>query len=405
MRKSIYSLLALSALAMISCNGGSSSYQFSGQVDVVDDSDIYDEGDLTEIACDFVVKPLKADIPMDGIGGIKFFGDKALARSNDNKRLLCFDNYNLYAVLDKLGRGPGEYIYLSDFTYDDKEDLLYIGNDSLICVYNAKTMDFIRKQYVTFDIQNILNVGDKMLYYGFFIDESRKREEISGYNPTESVILTDRAEWDIEKHSTVLNQHSYYHRTIFGFPQLFYVNPKNMSFCLPGYVSKIVTFNNDSITDIYNYRLGSYDNNILSKYADEETVNNVGSEELAKDLTQLLINGPYLENTYNIIVDKGTISFRLDYYPKGLIGDQYLQLYWVHNDEGTKVYKKLRIPGLSMDVAPTGCHDNRNVAIIENLGSDAIDESVPMSALGQQIVDLLKKQNDDNPVLIEFRFK
>ena len=178
-----------------------------------------------------------------------------------------------------------------------------------------------------------------------------------------------------------------------------------MSFCLPGYVSKIVTFNNDSITDIYNYRLGSYDNNILSKYADEETVNNVGSEELAKDLTQLLINGPYLENTYNIIVDKGTISFRLDYYPKGLIGDQYLQLYWVHNDEGTKVYKKLRIPGLSMDVAPTGCHDNRNVAIIENLGSDAIDESVPMSALGQQIVDLLKKQNDDNPVLIEFRFK
>ena len=405
MRKSIYSLLALSALAMISCNGGSSSYQFSGQVDVVDDSDIYDEGDLTEIACDFVVKPLKADIPMDGIGGIKFFGDKALARSNDNKRLLCFDNYNLYAVLDKLGRGPGEYIYLSDFTYDDKEDLLYIGNDSLICVYNAKTMDFIRKQYVTFDIQNILNVGDKMLYYGFYIDEYRKREAISGYNPTESVILTDRAEWDIENHSTVLNQHSYYHRTIFGFPQLFYVNPKNMSFCLPGYVSKIVTFNNDSITDIYNYRLGSYDNNILSKYADEETVNNVDSEELAKDLTQLLINGPYLENTYNIIVDKGTISFRLDYYPKGLIGDQYLQLYWVHNDEGTKVYKKLRIPGLSMDVAPTGCHDNRNVAIIENLGSDAIDESVPMSALGQQIVDLLKKQNDDNPVLIEFRFK
>ena len=403
MRKIFHSLLALPVLAVIGCSG-SSSVSFKG-VDVVDDSDIYDEGDLTQIACDFVVKPLIADEPIDGIGGIKFFGDKALARSNDNQKLLCFDNYRLYAVLNKLGRGPGEYIYLSDFTYDAAEDLLYIGNDSLICVYDAKTMDFIRKQFVTFDIQNLLNVGDKMLYYGFDIDESRKRQAQNGYNPTESVILTDRAQWDIQNNSTVLNQHSYYYRVMFGFPQLFYVNPKNMSFCLPGYVSRIVTFNKDSISDVYRYRLASYDNKILNKYADTEFTANVSTEELTQDYTALVINGPFLENTYNIIVDDGTISFRLDYYPKGLLGDEFQQLYWVHNNEGTKVYKKLHIPGLKQSVAPTGCHDNRNVAIIENLGPDAIDENETMSPLAQQIVDLLKKQNDDNPVLIEFRFK
>lgn len=398
------SLLALSALAVMGCSGSTSLSP--GEIDVLTDSQIYDEGDLTEIACDFVVKPLKSNEPMDGIGGIKFWGDKAFARSNDNVKLLCFDNYNLYAVLNKKGRGPGEYIYLSDFSYDSKDNLIYVGNDSLICVYDANTMNFIRKQFVSFDIQNLLNVGDKMLYYGLKIDESRKMSDQDGYNATESVILADRGEWDLENRSTVLNQHSYYHRTIFGFPQLFYVNPQNMSFCLPGYVNRIVTFDNDSTTDVYRFMLASNDNKMLSKYMKEESIEDVNLEDITKDYTELLLNGPFLENIYNIIVDKGTVSFRLNYYPKGLLGEEgFTYLYWVHNESGTKAYKSLRIPGLAMDIEPTGCHDNRNVAIIENLGDDAIDENAKMSPLAKQIIDELKKQNDDNPVLIEFRFK
>ena len=403
MRNVFNSLLALSALAVMGCSGSSLS---PDAVDVLDDTDIYDVGDLTEIACDFVVKPLKSAEPMDGIGGIKFWGDKAFARSNDSKKLLCFDNYNLYAVLNKLGRGPGEYIYLSDFSYDAKDDLIYIGNDSLICVYDAKTMNFIRKQFVSFDIQNLLNVGDKMLYYGFYIDESRKRDALESYNATESVVLTDRGEWDIENNSTVLNQHSYYHRTIFGFPQVFYINPQNMSFCLPGYVNRIVTFDNDSTKDVYRFRLESNDSKVLTKYAFEDSFEDMDVDEFSQDYISLLLNGPYLENIYNIIVDKNTVSFRVNYYPKGLLGeDGVTLLYWVHNGSGTKAYKSLRIPGLAMDIEPTGCHDNRNVAIIENLGEDAIDETAKMSPLAQQIIDELKKQNDENPVLIEFRFK
>jgi hypothetical protein len=245
-----------------------------------------------------------------------------------------------------------------------------------------------------------------MLYYGFYIDESRKLDALESYNATESVILTDRGEWDIENHSTILNQHSYYHRTIFGFPQIFYVNPKNMSFCLPGYVNRIVTFNNDSTTDVYRFMLASNDSEVLEKYMKEESFENISTEDLNSDYLGLLLKGPYLENIYNIIVDKSTISFRVNYYPKGLVAEEGVNLlYWVHNESGTKAYKSLRIPGLAMDIEPTGCHDNRNVAIIENLGEDAIDENAKMSPLAQQIIDELKKQNDDNPVLLEFRFK
>ena len=399
MRKTFVPLLALSLMTVVGCSSGGNR-----GVDVIEDSDIHDVGDLTEIACDFVVKPLKSSEPIDGIGGIKFWGDKALARSNDNRKLLCFDDYNLSAVLDKLGRGPGEYIYLSDFSYDIREGLLYIGNDSLICIYDANTMDFIRKQYVTFNIQNLLNVGSKMLYYGLDIDESRRRDMPDSYNATHSVVLTDRAEWDIQENATVLNQHSNYHRTIFGYPQVFYINPMNMSFCLPGYVNRIVTFDNDSVTDVYRFRLASNNSKILEKYADEESFIDLDLDEFRDDYVNLLINGPYLENVYNIIVDGNTVSCRLDYYPKGLTGPS-AYYYLVHNESGTNVYKSLKIPGLAMKVEPTGCHDNRNVAIIENLGEDAIDEYAEMSPLAKQIIDELKKQNDENPVLVEFRFK
>ena len=408
MRKLYYSLLVLSVMAVVGCSGSSSSLD----VDVLTDNEIFKVGDLTEIACDFKVYPLKADIPMDGIGGIKCWGDKAFARSNDNKKLLCFDKYKLYAVLDKLGRGPGEYIYLSDFSYDAKEDLIYVGNDSLICVYDARTMDFIRKQFVTFDIQNLLNVGDKMLYYGFDIDESRKRQADREYNPTESVILADRGEWDLKNNSTVLNQHSYYHRIIYGFPQLFYVNPQNMSFCLPGYVNRIVTFDNDSVTDVYRFRIESNDNKIIDKYQDEKSFSGISYDDLMNDYVEMILGGGrFIDNVYNIIVDNGTISFRVDYATfDALISAEEIDsdsgfLYWVHNNSGTKAYKSLRIPGLRRNINPTGCHDNRNVAIIENLGEDVIDELSDMSPLAKQIVDELKKQNDDNPVVLEFRFK
>jgi hypothetical protein len=410
MRQFFFTLLALPIWAVTACTGPAHEVG----VDVVQESDFIDVGDLTEIACDFKVYPLKADIPLDGIGGIKCWGHKMFARSNDDKRLLCFDDYKLYAVLDRLGRGPGEYIYLSDFSYDEKENLIYVGNDSVICVYDGTTTAFIRKQYVTFDTQNLLNVGDKMLYYGLDIDESRKRDDDTEYNPTQMVILADRAEWDLKNNRTVLYSHSFARRLIYGFPQLFYVNPQNMSFCIPGYVNRIVTFDNDSVTDVYKFQLEpALGNEVVNRYKDEELADGLSGTVFANDYVNMLMEGKFITNTYNIIVDKGTVSFRVNYCGVSPLADsEDLRttdyngyLYWVHNKSGTNVYKKLRIPGLIQFIDPTGCHDNRNVAIIENLGEDAFDDTADMSPLAREILDELKKQNDDNPVVLEFRFK
>ena len=401
MRKIPMFLSALSLMAvMVGCNNSSS---IEG-VEEITASDVEEEADLTEIAYDFRIHPLKADGPMDGIGGIKSWDDVMLARTNDDRKIMRFDNYKLTAVLDRLGRGPGEYYFIEDFSYDKVNNNIYIENDSNLVTYDATTMEFKGKQPVNIMIQNILNLGDKMLYFGFFLDEYNRQTPEGVLNlAKESMILVDRDERDLRK-GVVLYREGQLQRSLMGYPELFFVNPKNRSTCLTGFVNRIVTFDDKEVTDVYRFKLGT---GSISEEAQEM----LDLEEVKlDDLTDVLrtisqaTDGPMVRNTYNIMVDGNTVSFRCTYSgAMGATSSSYL--YFVHNDKGTKVYKHLRIPGLAKDVDPTGCNGNHQIAIIENLGDDAIDKNAKMSPLAQQIIDELKKQNDDNPVLIEFRFK
>ena len=401
MRKIPMFVSILSVLAvMVGCN---TSQGIEG-VEEITASDVDEEADLTEIAYDFRIHPLKADGPMDGIGGIKSWDDVMLARTNDDRKILRFDNYKLTAVLDRLGRGPGEYYFIEDFSYDKVNNNIYIENDSNLVTYDATTLEFKGKQPVNIMIQNILNLGDKMLYFGFFLDEyNRKTPEDVLNLPKESMILVDRDERDLKK-GVVLYREGQLQRSLMGYPELFFVNPKNRSTCLTGFVNRIVTFDDNEVTDVYRFKLGT---GSVSEAAQEMLdLEEVRMDELTNVLKTIsqAFDGPMVRNTYNIMVDGSTVSFRCTY--SGSMGNTSSSyLYFVHNEKGTKVYKHLRIPGLAKDVDPTGCNGNHQIAIIENLGDDAIDQNAKMSPLAQQIIDELKKQNDDNPVLIEFRFK
>ena len=398
--------LFLSLLAVLAVMMGCNSNEKSG-VEVITARDIDVEADLTEIAYDFRIHPLKCDGPLDGIGGIKSWDDVMLARTNDDRKILRFDNYKLTAVLDRLGRGPGEYYFIEDFSYDKVNNCIYIENDSNLVTYDANTMEFIGKQPVNISIQNILNLDDKMLYFGVFTDEMKDYNgESKLYLPKECMILVDRDEHDLRK-GKVLYEEGYLARIFINYPELFFVNPKNHSTCLPGDIYRIVTFDNDSLTDVYRFQLGTGEFPAgLYEAMQKEEFEVDELQSISKDLSDYRKNNPYIGTVYNIMVDGNTVSFRMSYEGNGMLGESSKYLYFVHHiDKGTKVYKHLRIPGLAMDIDPTGANGNHQIAIIENLGDEAIDESVPMSPLAEQIIAELKKQNDDNPVMLEFRFK
>ena len=273
--------------------------------------------------------------------------------------------------------------------------------------YDAKTMEFLGKQPLNIMIQNVLNMGDQMLYFGYYMDEYR--QVFLGDTmvlPRESLILVDRDERDLTK-GTVLYKESILKRRNLGWPELFYVNPKNRSTCIPGLVNTIVTFDDNKLTELYRFKLG--DAPVPEFYEDMLEVDTVSMDtydDISIRMSEYRRSDPFIDQTYNIMVDEGTISFRVAYnWPYLILNSPSRYLYFVRKGKNTKVYQHLRIPGLAMDVDPTGANGNHQIAIIENLGNLAIDDTQPMSPLAQQIVDELRKQNDDNPVVLEFRFK
>ena len=396
---------ALTMMALMTACKDQAQY---GEYESITLSHISEEGDLTKIAYDFKIHPLKSSDPIDGIGGIKCWDDVWLARTSDSRKILRFDNYELTSVLYRLGRGPGEYYFIEDFSYDKANNCIYIENDSTLVTYDATTLEFKGKQPVNINIQNILNVGDKMLYFGWFLDAYNRNSNGEVFrNPPESMVLVDRDERDLRKGVELYTETSN-ERSIFGYPELFFVNPKNYSTCLPGVITRIVTFDETGTTDVYRFKLGagpiSADiEELLEREFDDTDI--MALINYYSDLSIALGNEPRINQVYNIMVDGKTISFRARYNNDGSLGSYSQYLYFVRNEKGTKAYKHLRIPGLTMDVDPTGANGNHQVAIIENLGDMAISESEPMSDLAEQIIAELKKQNDDNPVVLEFRFK
>ena len=403
-------LIAFGAVsALISCKGSVTGDEIDADVDLITAADVIDVGYLTDIACDFRVHRLESDGPIEGIGGIKTWGDVMFARDNNSRKVLRFDNYKLTAVLNKMGRGPGEYTYVSDFTYDEANNILSLENDSSLVMYDAKTMAFIRKQKVNLSFQNCLNVGDKALYFGYLLSDYRKPNRgDSIHESIESLILVDRNEFDVTK-GKILYQEYALERGAFGYPELFYINPKNLSTCLPGQINRIVTFSEEGVKDVYRFKVGSSPYlKEVDEYVKREYITMTDLTSFYSDVMSEIRNGFRLSQVYNIMVDGDAVSFRGNYTGGDELTYSSSYLYFVHHNgrkPDTKVYRHLRIPGLVMDIDPTGANGNHQIAIIENLGDDVIDRGSEMSPLAEQIIAELKKQNDDNPVILEFRFK
>jgi len=398
----------MSVLSVMAVMAGSVSAQNDG-VEVITAKDVTEIGDLTEIAYDFKIHPLKSNRHIDRIGGIKSWDDGKvmLARNGSSDKVMRFDNYEYTGAVDGLGK-PDQYYFIEDFSYDKANNCIYIENDQYLVTYDAKTFQFKGRQEVNLRIQNILNLGDKMLYFGYLTDEMeapRYRED-KVYMPKESMIIVDRDERDLNK-GTILYRESNYERNHMGYPELFFVNPKNYSTCLPGNVNRIVTFNDlKTVTDVYKFKLGSHE--IPQKYLDIMRQDEISIEDFAtaSNVLGTLGEQPSVSLTYNIMVENGVVSFRTSYnYRNEFPGSYSSYLYWVHKKEGTKVYKHLRIPGLKFDIDPTGANGVYQVAVIDNFDESSIDKDVPMSPLGQKIIDEIKKQTHNNPVILEFRFK
>lgn len=95
---------------------------------------------LTDLATDIQILTLRSPEPIDEASSFKVYGDHVLIIDKDKTKLYDFYKGNLQTVLDKIGRGPGEYFNINSYSYDPLSDFVYIydrSDQELIC-YDLK---------------------------------------------------------------------------------------------------------------------------------------------------------------------------------------------------------------------------------------------------------------------------
>ena len=113
-------VLALAVLSLLSC---SKSKQ---KTSLLLPDDIIEEVNFEDIACDVQVFSLKSPCLMKGIEMLYGIDDLIFGISEDHRTIYWIKGDSVISVLEKYGRGHGEYTYINDFTYYPQDSILYV---------------------------------------------------------------------------------------------------------------------------------------------------------------------------------------------------------------------------------------------------------------------------------------
>ncbi len=159
-RSRVTGIIALLAgMAVISCK----SDIIEGTI-LVDDTK-YETVNLEDMTTELDVYRIKADesLLIGGYEDIKIYDDYIFIKDNDS-RLYCIEGDSIISVLNKSGRGHGEYHTLDYWCYSNLRKTLYVHNDESLLCYSVPDFSFTGK--IDEDIYPIDAFGDDIFYSG-----------------------------------------------------------------------------------------------------------------------------------------------------------------------------------------------------------------------------------------------
>lgn len=134
------------AAALCSC-GSKQSKTYSMPETILLPEDIIEEVQLTE-EDQVTLIPVKSKILLKDIGQTQCYGDYLFMFSSDGSTLYELYKDSVIGVLDRKGRGPGEYISLSSIAYSEEDSLLYVcsaGEENFLQIYRGRKFIHVGK--------------------------------------------------------------------------------------------------------------------------------------------------------------------------------------------------------------------------------------------------------------------
>ena len=127
--------------------------------------DMIETVNFEDAVCDIQIFRVKSSAPMKGIEQFYEAGDYILALSTDHGTVYWIKGDTVVSVLERKGRGPGEYAWISDLLYNPADSILYVSDvNGMILMYQGISHTYIRKveDYPTISDLFLIN-GDTVI--------------------------------------------------------------------------------------------------------------------------------------------------------------------------------------------------------------------------------------------------
>ena len=342
------------------------------------------EADLTDVATDFRIIRLKSDEPIDGISRYFFFDKWILGLSEFEGRW-----YPRVSLFDKDGN-------LVSVLYVDA----YMDASMAILKYSVPDFSYLGK--VDFgEGYEIRDIGP--LDSGKFLVLLNHGGDGKGYYS--GVARTVLFDVNNLSDTVVIYTDSWNHHNNLFENFAYGINRHNPLLKTIGYVNTIYRIQDNRLTPALRFKFG--DNGVPQKIFDDfekdpDHERNVSAIDGGVMDYVLNNDGCHLPYIFDAAQNGELISFMYLAYDESK-GFGFNSFFYVNDGHKSASYSKLRIPGLNETATISAIDKTKYVWEIPATGN-LVDESVPMSGLAREILDSLAIQNDDNPVLLEYRF-
>lgn len=380
----VFILCVLCCLTAVSC-GDANRAEGVCAVDV----DAASDYDLADVALSVDVIPVRSEYPVGEVRRCKGYGDLILV--NFDNVLLCVDGRSGDAVrVNRAGRGPGEYTAISDFAYDPDSDMLVISDAQMrqVLVYDLSEMRHIRTLRIEAKIGAVEFLDDGNLLVGV-----TRFGGDGGGKPSYSV---ERMDIDTGDMSAALAAGEWKGKDL-------------SSDCLSrgndGGVYVACEYNpfmfyrvtSDECRSVAMFDMGSH-------AAPDEAYETLGFfdwEPYIRSYESDAIILSYCHVPCMGCFEGGDAAFWFS----NAIGLQKRPPMMAYCRRGGEsfVARRIGIGGLVCRVCPAGCGDGFYYAVVPGPADALRDASAELSPLGKDVLEALKGQNDDNPVILKFR--
>ncbi|HOD68618.1 MAG: 6-bladed beta-propeller [Bacteroidaceae bacterium] len=337
---------------------------------------------LDECVDSFYVRRIISDTPLSQIHYLQIVNDRLFLWDNGGI-IYYMKGDSIVSKLEAIGRGHGEYQYISAFAFSEPDSALFVhsGSNSKILKYSVPSFDFVSSINCELGIRAMRVYDGKIIAFcstpGVNSSRHNGLYEINPETGDNNLLLP-------------MNQISsnYIDNTSF-----FYHN-EELCFLVPDYDNTIYKYSEGLLTKTDEFHYGKL-NLDREFFAVDETDAYNYSQLLMKLLETEHCLGGYL----TIMQDEA------DYMFWRALGTQDRQILLTKvSGKDSRSYNIL-MPGMNALAFPNNVNDGWNIKVCEGPVVSLTEDESKLTRIGREITDSLRQQSYDNPVLLYYKLK